>query len=169
MRGERADPIARRERIVYLRAMTDADYGAAQEGVAMQKTLVRMLHESGAPMLVGTDRMPWGYAFHWELEQLVDAGLSPWDVLRAATLDAARYLGQDSTSGSVTQGKRADLVLLDANPLDDMRNSTRIAGVVARGRLFEAAELTAMKEAACAELESPPAASPTLAAGTGRH
>jgi imidazolonepropionase-like amidohydrolase len=148
LRG-RADPVAARKQVPFYAVMTEADFAATQEGLAAQKTLVRMLHEEGAGILVGTDRRPRGYSFHWEMQELVDAGLSPVDVLRAATLDAARYLGQDSTTGSITEGKLAELVLLDANPLDDITNSRRIAAVYAGGRLIESDELASARQAAC--------------------
>jgi len=152
MRGARADPVASRARIPYFAVMSDADFTATQAGVVVQKQLVRMLHEAGAGLLVGTDRLPWGYSFHWELEELVSAGLAPWDVLYAATLGAARFLGQDSTHGSLTPGKAAEFVLLDANPLDDIRNARRISAVFAGGRLLEAAALDSLRTSGCNEL-----------------
>jgi imidazolonepropionase-like amidohydrolase len=152
MRGARADPVAARARIPYFAVMSDADFAATQDGLRVQKQLVRMLHEAGAGLLVGTDRLPWGYAFHWELEELVSAGLTPWDVLYAATLGAARFLGQDARHGSITRNKAAELVLLEANPLEDIRNTQRIAAVVVRGRLLEAAALDSLRISGCKEL-----------------
>ena len=145
MRGSRSDPVATRAEIPYFAVMSDEDFAATQEGVRVQKRLVRLLHEAGAGVLVGTDQSPRGFAFHWELEELVDAGLPPWDVLHAATLGAAQYLGQADDYGSVTQGKVAEFVLLEANPIDDIRNTKRIAAVFAGGRWIEAAELESEK------------------------
>jgi imidazolonepropionase-like amidohydrolase len=78
-----------------------------------------------------------GFSLHDELAILVEAGLSPMAALQAATLNPARYLGIEKAIGTVTQGKIADLVLLDANPLDDIRNTTKINSVVANGRLLD--------------------------------
>jgi imidazolonepropionase-like amidohydrolase len=154
MRGRRADPVASRRTIPYFSVMSDEDFRATQEGVRIQKQFVRMLHESGAPLLVGTDMSPVGYAFHWELEQLVDAGIPPWDVLRAATLGAAEYLGEDDRFGTVGEGKQAELVLLGGNPLENIRHTTEIEAVYSRGRLINAAELDSMLTAACDALNA---------------
>ena len=94
-------------------------------------------HRAGVPVLVGTDSTIGGFRYHDEMKLLVDAGLSPAEVLRAATIQAARYAGLDLSSGSIAPGKRADLVLLDANPLADIRNTRRIRAVVHRGRLYD--------------------------------
>jgi imidazolonepropionase-like amidohydrolase len=64
----------------------------------------------------------------------VSAGMSPYEALRAGTADAARFLGRGSDFGLVAEGRRADLLLLEANPLDDIRNTSKIAGVMVAGR-----------------------------------
>ena len=74
---------------------------------------------------------------HDELAILVEAGLSPMAALQTATLNPARFLGQEKDLGTVAQGKIADLVLLDANPLDDIRNTTKINSVVVNGRFLD--------------------------------
>lgn len=94
-------------------------------------------HAAGVPVLVGTDSTIGGFRYHDEMKLLVDAGLTPAEVLRAATIEAARYAGLDRSSGSIAPGKRADLVLLDADPLADIRNTRRIRAVVHRGRLYD--------------------------------
>ena len=104
-----------------------------------------MLHASGVPIGAGTDTpitlaIP-GYSLHGELELLVRSGLSPLQALEAATLVPARFLGIDDELGAIEPGRRADLVLLAANPLDDIRNSRAIEGVVSRGRWWSVAEL----------------------------
>lgn len=98
-------------------------------------------HKAGVGILVGTDTAIGGVRYHDEMTLLVRAGLAPADVLRAATIDAARYAGLAGSSGSVTVGKRADLVLLDANPLDDIANTRRIRAVIQDGRLYDRARL----------------------------
>jgi len=110
--------------------------------------LVRAMHRANVPMLAGTDMLlPYvfpGFALHEELELLVRAGLTPLDALRAATLNPARFLGREADLGSVARGKLADLVVLDANPLDDIRGTKKIAAVIVGGRLHDRAALDAM-------------------------
>lgn len=101
---------------------------------------VRRVHELGGVVLAGTDGEPVpAWAIHDELALLVEAGLSPAAALRAATVDAARILGLSGTTGAVAVGLAADLVLLDADPLTDIKNTQRIRTVFANGRLFERA------------------------------
>ena len=106
---------------------------------------VRALRDAGVPLLAGTDlgfpHVYPGSGLHDELGHLVAAGLTPMEAIRAATSDAARYLERAGEFGTVEPGKRADLVLLDANPLDDIGNTRRIRAVVQNGRLFDRAEL----------------------------
>jgi imidazolonepropionase-like amidohydrolase len=106
---------------------------------------VRMLNEAGVVILAGTDvgnpfLVP-GSSLHRELVRLTEAGLSPLQALQAATLGPARVFGLADSLGTVETGALADLVLLEANPLDDISNTQRIRAVVANGRLFRRAEL----------------------------
>lgn len=107
--------------------------------------VLRGLHEAGAGILVGTDAgipgMVYGPSVHEELSAFVDAGLSPFEALRAATVAPATYFGQSGEWGEVAIGARADLVLLDANPLADIKNTTRRAGVMVRGRWLPQSEI----------------------------
>ncbi|WP_370944909.1 amidohydrolase family protein [Amycolatopsis sp. cg5] len=123
--------------------------------------LVGAMHEAGVGIIGGTDSLnPYcfpGFGLHEELELMVKAGLSPMDSLRAVTSEAARFLGLERTTGTVTPGKSADLVVLDANPLDDIRNTQKIHAVVVRGRVIDRAareKLFADVEAAASQ---PPA------------
>lgn len=115
---------------------------------ARERAVLGALHRAGAPILAGTDLAnPWvypGFSLHDELALLVNAGLSPLEALRAATLNPARYLGGTDSLGTVRVGRLADLVLLDANPLDDIGNTRRIRAVVMNGRAFERAALDSM-------------------------
>ena len=98
-------------------------------------------HRAGVKVLAGTDYIVAGADLHRELEHLNAAGLSPADVLRTATLSPAEYFGLEAQYGTVEAGKVADLVLLDANPLADVRNTQRIAAVIFQGRVYDRAAL----------------------------
>ncbi len=102
-------------------------------------------HQAGVTILVGTDTSPPGFRYHHELMHLARAGLSPAAVLRAATIDAARFAGRDAATGSVAPGKVADLLLLDADPLADTANLGRIHWVMLGGRLHDRAALERLK------------------------
>jgi imidazolonepropionase-like amidohydrolase len=94
-------------------------------------------HRAGVGILAGTDYIVPGADLHRELMNLAAAGLSPAEALRTATLNPARYFGVEREHGSVAAGKVADLLLLDADPLVDIRNTQRIAGVVFNGNLYD--------------------------------
>jgi imidazolonepropionase-like amidohydrolase len=116
---------------------------------AKESELTGAMHRAGVGILAGTDLgNPYVYpgsSLHDELVLLVGAGLSTLDAIRAATLNPARFLGLSDTFGTVTQGKVADLILLDGNPLDDIANTQRIYGVVANGRYLARTELDAVQ------------------------
>lgn len=119
-----------------------------------QLRLVDELRRAGVPMLAGTDSatpgcFP-GFALHDELALLVRAGLTPMQALQAATIEPARFLGRQDHEGSIRRGNLANLVLLDADPLDDIRNTQRIRAVVVRGRYISAEE----RERMLAEVEA---------------
>ena len=112
--------------------------------IEIADAIVRELHRRGVGLLAGTDVgnplvVP-GYALHDELAELVRLGLSPYQALRAATRDAAEVLGTGADMGTVSEGKRADLLLLGADPLAAIDNTTQIDGVMIRGRWIDAAE-----------------------------
>lgn len=86
---------------------------------------------------------PW-FAIHQELSYFVDAGLTPRAALGAATIAPARYFGATDSLGTVAEGKRADLVLLDADPASDIHNVSRISAVVVRGRVLDRRDLDGM-------------------------
>lgn len=125
-----------RKRIAWLSNYSADDFQHAVEGHARQDMLVRVLRDAGAGILAGTDIAPWGLSLHYELEYLVAAGLTPLEALRAATSGPAQFLQAADTLGAVAPGYRADLVLLDANPLTSISNTRRIRAVVVGGVPF---------------------------------
>jgi imidazolonepropionase-like amidohydrolase len=110
--------------------------------------LVRRMNEEGVGLLAGTDvANTWtvpGAALHEELSALVGAGLTPLESLRTATLNPARYFEKTGEFGTIAPGMIADLVLIDGDPLSDIRNVRRISGVVANGRYLDRAALDGM-------------------------
>ena len=98
-------------------------------------------HRAGVRVLAGTDTIIGGFRMHDELEHLVAAGLTPAEALRAATLDAAEYASLDGQSGTVEPGRRADLVLLRANPLEQIGNTRQIEAVFLGGRYYDRTRL----------------------------
>jgi imidazolonepropionase-like amidohydrolase len=114
---------------------------ASQERLFQRRLeLVGEMHRAGVGILAGSDVLnPYcfpGFSLHDELEWLVKAGLSPMAALQAATRNAALFLGREADSGTVQAGKLADLVVLDADPLQNIRNTRRIGSVVANGKLY---------------------------------
>lgn len=97
--------------------------------------------DAGGRVQLGAHGQLQGLGAHWELWMLQQGGMTPLEALRAATLDGARYLGLDRELGSIEVGKLADLVVLNANPLDDIRATEGISQVMVNGRLYEAATM----------------------------
>jgi hypothetical protein len=97
---------------------------------------IRDLQLAGNRFLAGCDGLVPGFCLHDELEWLTRAGFSPLEALQTATINPARFLGREDSQGTIEVGKRADLVLLDADPLVDIRNVTRISSVIIRGTLM---------------------------------
>ena len=119
-----------------------------QEFTALRRRFIKTLYDSGVPFLLGSDAPQFwnvpGFSAHRELGALVAAGLTPYQALRTGTVNVARFLGEEGLSGVVRQGARADLILVDGNPLQDIANTLRISGVVVNGRWIGAAERNAM-------------------------
>jgi imidazolonepropionase-like amidohydrolase len=109
------------------------------------QALVRAYQDGGMLLTAGSDEPnSWivpGPSLHTELELLVEAGLSPLQVLTIATRNGAESLGIQNETGTVTPGKRADLVLLDRDPTENIRNTRAIALVVQRGRVLRPADI----------------------------
>lgn len=107
---------------------------------AMMAT-VRELHKDGLVLVAGTDQNVPGHSLHRELELYVEAGFTPMEALEAATSVPAKVMGLDKTVGTIERGKRADLVLLDADPLADIHNTRRIAKTISAGAVYDPAPL----------------------------
>lgn len=122
--------------------------------VSLRRELIRQLHAAGVPILLASDApqvftVPGDSALA-ELELYVESGLSPREALETATVNPARFYGAETTFGSIREGLDADLVLLEGDPLEDVRNVRRIAGVMVRGRWLDRAELDARLDALAA-------------------
>ena len=118
--------------------------GAARV-VELRRQVFRALHEGGAEFLLGTDSpqlfsVP-GFANHREMALWVELGMSPWEVIRTGTRGVAEHFGETAEFGAVEEGMRGDLILLEANPLEDVGNIQRRAGVVVDGRWLSEEEI----------------------------
>jgi imidazolonepropionase-like amidohydrolase len=116
---------------------------------ASELKVVGLLHRAGVPFMIGTDAFGSAYVFtgfgvHDELALFVRAGFTPMEALQAATRNPAVFLGELPSQGTVEPGKLADLVLLEANPLENIDNSKKIWGVVLKGRYFSNAQIHSM-------------------------
>jgi imidazolonepropionase-like amidohydrolase len=122
------------------------DLGTRKRFVEKELEVVNAMHRAGIPFLAGTDTPAGVYVFpgfslHEELQRFVAAGFTPMEALQTATLNPAKFLGVEDRLGTIEKGKLADLVLLDANPLDDIRNTQKIAAVIVNGRYLSREDL----------------------------
>jgi imidazolonepropionase-like amidohydrolase len=101
----------------------------------------RKIRDAGGLVLLGAHGQLQGLGAHWELWMLAQGGMTPLEALACATIDGARYLGLDADIGSLETGKLADLVVLDRNPLEDVRMTDSVNRVMLNGRLYDAATL----------------------------
>jgi imidazolonepropionase-like amidohydrolase len=116
----------------------------------MRSRIVGMMHRAGVRLIAGTDSgaiyvIP-GFSIHDELQLMVDAGLSTLTVLQAATINPAKFLGKEKELGTIEKGRLADFVLLEANPLKNIKNTRRIAAVVVNGQYLPKESLQRMLE-----------------------
>lgn len=137
----------------YLRDLSPDDYDKLHTRLVAlldrYKKLVRDMRKAGVEFLAGTDSSGWnpvlpGFGLHEELALLVQSGLTPMEALQSATRNPARYFNKLDEMGTVEVKKAADLVLLNANPLEDIRNTQNIEGVILRGRYYSRKDLNAM-------------------------
>jgi hypothetical protein len=111
--------------------------------LAVRRRIIKALHDGGVPFALGSDAPQWwnvpGFSTHRELQSMVRAGLTPYQALRTGTVNIGTYFGTPDL-GTIAKGQRADLLLLDANPLQDITNTMRIAGVMLNGRWLPKSE-----------------------------
>jgi imidazolonepropionase-like amidohydrolase len=117
--------------------------------IAKELEVVQLLHNAGVPFLAGTDTPPGvyvfpGYSLHEELQRFVAAGFTPLEALQTATLNPARFLGVEEQLGTIEKGKLADLVMLNANPLEDITNVQKISAVIVNGHYYSWKDLEKM-------------------------
>ena len=155
-----SEELARRPEMRYVPAETRSQWAEVKDGmlaetgstaesarrmIEMRRRLIKALHAAGAGLLLGSDapqiyNVP-GFSTHRELESMVEAGLTPFQALETGTRNVAAFFGIEKETGTIERGKRADLVLLDADPLADIRNTARRSGVMVRGRWLPQSEI----------------------------
>src|SRR5215472_5079941 len=123
-------------------------YGVLQNLLVFQRKLLKSFSDAGVPLMAGTDATEIGpiagFGIHHELREFVNDGLTPYQALQTATINVAKYLRQSGEFGSIETGKRADMLLLSANPLADISNTQKITGVMVRGRWLDKTQLDQM-------------------------
>ena len=129
--------------------ITPSTRATLQAYYALQLRVVKLMKQNGVKLLAGSDLgggwvVP-GFSLHQEFKELAAAGLSPLEILQTTTLNGAEFVNREATMGTVEEGKNADLVLLDANPIADVANLDQISAVFLRGRYFSKAALDQIK------------------------
>ncbi|MFO7305738.1 MAG: amidohydrolase family protein [Gammaproteobacteria bacterium] len=123
---------------------------AAQRLVEIRRKLLKALHDAGAPIALGSDAPQYfnvpGFSIHREMQMMVEAGLTPYQVLETGTAAPARYFGAPEEFGTIAKGRRADLILLQANPLENIANVRKRVGVMIRGQWWPEERIQARLE-----------------------
>jgi imidazolonepropionase-like amidohydrolase len=132
----------------------DFDLAESRRLIAARMRILEALHDGGVRILMGTDApqqfsVP-GFSLHHEIQRMAEAGLSPYEVLVTGTRNVGEYFANEDDFGTVEPGKRADLVLLGANPLEDIGNVASIEGVMVAGRWLSRQEIARRLEAVAA-------------------
>ncbi|MCC5861596.1 MAG: PD40 domain-containing protein [Gammaproteobacteria bacterium] len=103
--------------------------------------MAKALNDRGVPVVIGAHGQRAGLAAHWEIWIMVQGGFSPFAALRGATIDGARYFGMDADIGSIEVGKLADIIVIDGDPLSDIRDSEHVVYTMLNGRLYDSATM----------------------------
>ncbi|MEA2464624.1 MAG: hypothetical protein QOJ98_2371 [Acidobacteriota bacterium] len=135
---------------MYRNRANDLSEEHVKQVVANRTAILRALHEGGVKILMGTDApqqfsVP-GFSLHRELLEMREAGMSNYEILKSGTVNVGEYFKNSDSFGTIEPGRRADILLLNANPLDDIKNVSRIAGVMVRGRWYSRADIDARLE-----------------------
>jgi hypothetical protein len=151
-----ADELLAEPEMIYMAPQTRANWKRSKESFLsgptfsaanadklneIRKVLIKKLHGAGVPIILGSDapqvfNVP-GFSAHPELKSMIDCGLTPYEALKAGTVNSAVFFNQKGKFGEVSEGASADLVLLKANPLEDISNMKKIQWVMVRGKLLD--------------------------------
>jgi imidazolonepropionase-like amidohydrolase len=143
--------------------LKDDDLETRKKFIEKELEVVRLLQKAGVPFLAGTDTPPAvyvipGFSLHEELQRFVAAGFTPLEALQTATLNPARFFKMEDQLGTIEKGKFADMVFLDANPLQDIHNTQKISGVILNGTYLSRADLQKILQRAEESAKKEPAA-----------
>jgi len=127
----------------YRSVKNDTDAAAAKRRVRESETMVKALFDAGVPIVAGTDGALPGYSLLRSIEMYVEAGMTPMQAIESATRVPAESMGLAKDTGTIEPGKRADLIVLNADPLAQISNIRKLRWVVANGRVLEPAKLWA--------------------------
>ena len=147
----------------YTETMTPADRATLQQLSAVDLKIAKIFNDAGVPLLAGSDFggmwLVAGFSLHQEFDLLAQAGFTPLKVLQMTTLDGAQLLGREDRAGSVEEGKGANLVILDANPIASVASLHQVYGVVRAGRYYSTNALNGLKQRVRAHVQSAEGAS----------
>lgn len=133
-----------------LKRFSEGDWQNKRTRYAIEQQIIKILWQEKVPILAGTDSdNPYafpGFSIHDEMALFVEFGMTPIDALRTATINPVKYLKMTDSLGTIEQGKRADMILLNGNPLTNIANTKNIFAVMVNGKLFTSGELDKMKE-----------------------
>ena len=108
---------------------------------AKELGIIGVLHRGGIPIVAGTDQTVPGHSLHREIELYVQAGFTPMEAIQAASLVPARVMGLEKEVGTIEPGKRADVIVIDGDPLADIRNTRNVEFTIAKGKMYKSSEL----------------------------
>jgi imidazolonepropionase-like amidohydrolase len=133
-----------------LKKHRDKDWQTRKKHFELDKRMIKILADEKVPILAGTDydnpyAFP-GFGLHDEMALFVESGMKPIDALRTATINPVKYLKMTDSLGTIEKGKRADFVLLNANPLTDISNTKNIYALMSNGKFYTSGDLEKLKE-----------------------